>query len=356
MPLAGSRDSVPCGAWGNAPTAGRVINCVRKVKYATHALNSEALSAQYTNFARPQTRPQLALPTTCILSRPLARPDTTKGDTHTMRYASKDYRKVARQMLRHHPILLLLTLLCQLPSMLLNIFCLPQPDRTVKDVLSYLFSSAGHSFAQYWYIIIPCALVAAITVPMLYSVSLAVIKDRKTTAKDFTLGLRYAPRTIGLHLLLAVYESLPTIGAVLLIALLGSIISWRAYWLRQITGVIVLIVEVVWTVLIAVGIHAVRYRFVLDPDSGVWDTFKHAREDMNDWRFDLLMTILPIALWYILCLAAQTALVLYAGMLGRVLAEVLPMPILAYAIMTLLLALDDIDTPEEAETAAPKEV
>ena len=78
----GSRDSVPCGAWGNAPTAGRVINCVRKVKYATHALNSEALSAQYTNFARPQTRPQLALPTTCILSRPLARPDTTKGDTH----------------------------------------------------------------------------------------------------------------------------------------------------------------------------------------------------------------------------------------------------------------------------------
>ena len=107
--------------------------------------------------------------------------------------------------------------------------------------------------------------------------------------------------------------------------------------------------------LIAVSCHAVRYRFVLDPDSGVWDTFKHAREDMNDWRFDLLMTILPIALWHILCLAAQTALVLYAGMLGRVLAEVLPVPILAYAIMTLLLALDDIDTPEEAEPAAPKE-
>lgn len=266
-----------------------------------------------------------------------------------MRYARKDYRKVARQMLRQHPILLLLTLLCQLPSMLLNIFCLPQPDRTVKDVLSYLFSSAGHSFSQYWYIIIPCALVAAVTVPMLYSVSLAA-------AKDFTLGLRYAPRAIGLHLLLAVYESLPTIGAVLLIALLGSIISWRAYWLRQITGVIVLIVEVVWTVLIAVGIHAVRYRFVLDPDSGVWNTFKHAREDMNDWRFDLLMTILPIGLWYLLCLAGQTVLVLYAGMVGRVVAELLPVPILAYAIMTLLLALDDIDTPEEPEAAAPKEV
>ena len=28
-----------------------------------------------------------------------------------MRYASKDYRKVARQMLRHHPILLLTPLL-----------------------------------------------------------------------------------------------------------------------------------------------------------------------------------------------------------------------------------------------------
>jgi len=272
-----------------------------------------------------------------------------------MRYARKDYRKVARQMLRQHPILLLLTLLCQLPSMLLNIFCLPQPDRTVKDVLSYLFSSAGHSFSQYWYIIIPCALVAAVPVPMLYSVSLAAAKDRNPAAKDFTLGLRYAPRAIGLHLLLAVYESLPTIGAVLLIALLGSIISWRAYWLRQITGVIVLIVEVVWTVLIAVGIHAVRYRFVLDPDSGVWNTFKHAREDMNDWRFDLLMTILPIGLWYLLCLAGQTVLVLYAGMVGRVVAELLPVPILAYAIMTLLLALDDIDTPEEAETAAPKE-
>ena len=273
-----------------------------------------------------------------------------------MRYASKDYRKVARQMLRQHPMIILLTLICQIPTILLNIFCLPQPKLTVKDVLSYLLSSAELSFAQYWYIIIPCALVAAVTVPMLYSVSLAVIKDRKTTAKDFTLGLRYAPRTIGLHLLLAVYESLPTIGAVLLIALLGSIISWRAYWLRQITGVIVLIVEVVWTVLIAVSCHAVRYRFVLDPDSGVWDTFKHAREDVNIWRFDLLVTILPIALCVLLCLALQALLALYAGTVGLVIAELLPVPLVAYGVMTLLLALDDIDTPEEAENAAPKEV
>ena len=214
----------------------------------------------------------------------------------------------------------------------------------------------GMSRAQtYWYIIIPCALVTAVTVPMLYSVALAAVKDRKPAAKDFTLGLRYAPRAIGLHLLLAVYESLPIIGATLLTSLLANILSWHAYWLLQIVSVIAGVVAVVWTVLIAVSCHAVRYRFVLDPDSGVWDTFKHAREDMNDWRFDLLMTILPIALWHILCLAAQTALVLYAGMLGRVLAEVLPVPILAYAIMTLLLTLDDIDTPEEAETAAPKE-
>lgn len=272
-----------------------------------------------------------------------------------MRYASKDYRKVARQMLRQHPILLLLTLLCQLPSMLLNIFCLPQPDRTVKDVLSYLFRPQGIRLPN-------TGTSSSLRAGRSRHRSDAVQRlpgrhqGQKTTAKDFTLGLRYAPRTIGLHLLLAVYESLPTIGAVLLIALLGSIISWRAYWLRQITGVIVLIVEVVWTVLIAVGIHAVRYRFVLDPDSGVWNTFKHAREDMNDWRFDLLMTILPIGLWYLLCLAGQTVLVLYAGMVGRVVAELLPVPILAYAIMTLLLALDDIDTPEEPEAAAPKEV
>lgn len=271
-----------------------------------------------------------------------------------MRYARKDYRKVARQMLRQHPILLLLTLLCQLPSMLLNIFCLPQPDRTVKDVLSYLFRPQGIRFPN-------TGTSSSLRAGGSRHRSDAVQRlprrrqGQKPRRKDFTLGLRYAPRAIGLHLLLAVYESLPTIGAVLLIALLGSIISWRAYWLRQITGVIVLIVEVVWTVLIAVGIHAVRYRFVLDPDSGVWNTFKHAREDMNDWRFDLLMTILPIGLWYLLCLAGQTVLVLYAGMVGRVVAELLPVPILAYAIMTLLLALDDIDTPEEAETAAPKE-
>lgn len=268
-----------------------------------------------------------------------------------MHYARKDYRKVARQMLRQHPMIILLTLICQIPTILLNIFCLPQPELTVKGVLSYFLSSSSPSFTQYWYIIIPCTLVAAVTFPMLYSVSLAVIKDRNATAKDFTLGLRYAPHTIGLALLLAVYKQLPYTGALLLIALLGSIISWRAYWLRQITGVIVLIVEVVWTVLIAVGIHAVRYRFVLAPEDGIWDTFKHAREDMNDWRFDLLMTILPIGLWYLLCVAAQTALVLYAGMVGRVVAELLPVPILAYGVMTLLLALDDIDTPEEAENA-----
>ena len=350
MPLAGSRDSVPCGAWGNAPTVSRATN---SKEAANKGAGSEASLPVTSRVLRRASK--LLFPTPVLCRAKWARPDTTKGDTHTMRYTSKDYRKVARQMLRHHPILLLLTLLCQLPSMLLNIFCLPQPDRTVKDVLSYLFSSAGRSFAQYWYIIIPCALVTAVTVPMLYSVALAAVKDRKPAAKDFTLGLRYAPRAIGLHLLLAVYESLPIIGATLLTSLLANILSWHAYWLLQIVSVIAGVVAVVWTVLIAVSCHAVRYRFVLDPDSGVWDTFKHAREDMNDWRFDLLMTILPTALWYILCLAAQTALVLYAGMLGRVLAEVLPVPILAYAIMTLLLALDDIDTPEEAEAAAPKE-
>lgn len=271
-----------------------------------------------------------------------------------MRYARKDYRKVARQMLRQHPILLLLTLLCQLPSMLLNIFCLPQPDRTVKDVLSYLFRPQGIRFPI-----------------LVHHHPLRAGGSRHRSDAVQRLPRRrqgQKPRRKGFHartaLCTARHWTASAAGGIRVAShhrrspahrTAGKHHSWRAYWLRQITGVIVLIVEVVWTVLIAVGIHAVRYRFVLDPDSGVWNTFKHAREDMNDWRFDLLMTILPIGLWYLLCLAGQTVLVLYAGMVGRVVAELLPVPILAYAIMTLLLALDDIDTPEEAETAAPKE-
>ena len=109
MPLAGSRDSVPCGAWGNAPTVSRATNS----KEATNkGAGSEASLPVTSRVLRRASK--LLFPTPVLCRAKWARPDTTKGDTHTMRYASKDYRKVARQMLRHHPILLLLTLLLAL--------------------------------------------------------------------------------------------------------------------------------------------------------------------------------------------------------------------------------------------------
>ena len=42
IPLAGSRDSVPCGAWGNAPTVGRLTYSKGKVKHGTLVAGSEA--------------------------------------------------------------------------------------------------------------------------------------------------------------------------------------------------------------------------------------------------------------------------------------------------------------------------
>lgn len=273
-----------------------------------------------------------------------------------MRYASKDYRKVARQMLRQHPMVVLLTLICQLPTILLHFIFVPHPEHSVMDVLTYFTSYVKLSPIRHWFIFIPVVLVMAVAIPTLFSVCLAAIKYRKPTAKDFTFGLRHAPRAIGLHLLLMVYIVLPLIGYSLLINLLVNLFSWRAYWLLSIISVCTFIAALVWTVLNSIGTVAARYRLVLEPDSGIWDTFKHAREDVNIWRFDLLVTILPIALWVLLCLALQTLLALYAGTVGLVIAELLPVPLVAYAIMTLLLALDDIDTPEEAETAAPKEV
>ena len=57
MPLAGSRDSVPCGVWGNAPTVSRPTNS----KEASQQ-RCRQRSVPAPNFARPQTRPQAALP------------------------------------------------------------------------------------------------------------------------------------------------------------------------------------------------------------------------------------------------------------------------------------------------------
>jgi|GEM_PF-4029013 len=66
----GSRDNVPCGVWGNAPTAPRVTSML-------NALNKRRRqrSVPATNFARPQTRPQAAHSTTCTLSRQMGATD-----------------------------------------------------------------------------------------------------------------------------------------------------------------------------------------------------------------------------------------------------------------------------------------
>ena len=52
FPLAGSRDSVPCGVWGNAPTVPRLTNSKGKVNKGRRQRSVPA-----SNFARPQTRP-----------------------------------------------------------------------------------------------------------------------------------------------------------------------------------------------------------------------------------------------------------------------------------------------------------
>ena len=57
LPLAGSRDSVPCGVWGNAPTVGRATSLSN-----TPNKRCRQRSVPASNFARPQTRPQAAHP------------------------------------------------------------------------------------------------------------------------------------------------------------------------------------------------------------------------------------------------------------------------------------------------------
>ena len=51
LPLAGSRDSVPCGVWGNAPTVPRATTPKGK------STRRRQRSVPASNFARPQTRP-----------------------------------------------------------------------------------------------------------------------------------------------------------------------------------------------------------------------------------------------------------------------------------------------------------
>ena len=72
IPLAGSRDSVPCGAWGNAPTVGRVTYSKGKVKHGTLVAGSEA-SLRTNSRSRRSGIPQQHKKSTmkmCIRSNP----------------------------------------------------------------------------------------------------------------------------------------------------------------------------------------------------------------------------------------------------------------------------------------------
>ena len=64
LPLAGSRDSVPAGVWGNAPTVFRPLNSKEEVNKRRRQRSVPA-----SNFALPQERPQAAFSTYSTLSR-----------------------------------------------------------------------------------------------------------------------------------------------------------------------------------------------------------------------------------------------------------------------------------------------
>ena len=64
FPLAGSRDSVPCGVWGNAPTVPRPTN---PKEAANKGAGSEASLPVILRVLR--RAPQAALPNNCAVSR-----------------------------------------------------------------------------------------------------------------------------------------------------------------------------------------------------------------------------------------------------------------------------------------------
>ena len=72
LPLAGCRDSVPAGAWGNAPTVGRLTYSKGKVKHGTLVAGSEA-SLRTNSRSRRSGIPQQHKKSTmkmCIRSNP----------------------------------------------------------------------------------------------------------------------------------------------------------------------------------------------------------------------------------------------------------------------------------------------
>ncbi len=73
LSLAGCRDSVPAGVWGNAPTASRATTQKENSSVAALVAGSEA--SLRSNFARPQTRPQAALSNNRAVSRQMGATD-----------------------------------------------------------------------------------------------------------------------------------------------------------------------------------------------------------------------------------------------------------------------------------------
>ena len=69
LPLAGSRDGVPCGVWGNAPTAGRETN----TKKAANKGAGSKVSLPVTLRVRRRA-PKQVLPTTMLCRAKWARP------------------------------------------------------------------------------------------------------------------------------------------------------------------------------------------------------------------------------------------------------------------------------------------
>nr|DAL88586.1 MAG TPA: hypothetical protein [Caudoviricetes sp.] len=75
MPLAGSRDSVPCGVWGSAPTAGRATN---SKEAANKGAGSEASLPVTLRVLR--RAPKLLYPTSMQCRAKWARPNSLTSD------------------------------------------------------------------------------------------------------------------------------------------------------------------------------------------------------------------------------------------------------------------------------------
>ena len=92
MPLAGSRDSVPCGAWGSAPTVPRVTSMPN-----VSNKRRRQRSVPASNFARPQTRPQAALFNIYAVSRQMGATEQLVFQTQSIFSASRGISPLLRR-------------------------------------------------------------------------------------------------------------------------------------------------------------------------------------------------------------------------------------------------------------------